>query len=48
MHIEHFNNDIYPEHNLQYMNDMRVIRNWFEYNLYFFGFKINDEGEEML
>lgn len=39
-----FNNDIYPEYNLQYMNDLRVIRDWFEYNLHFFGFKINDEG----
>ena len=40
-----FNNDIYPEYNLQYMNDLRVIRDWFEYNLYFIGFKINDEGD---
>jgi hypothetical protein len=40
-----FNNNIFPEYNLDYMNDLRDIRDWFEYNLYFSGFKINEDGD---
>ena len=37
-----FNNNIYPELNFENMNDLRDMRDWFEYNMYFSGFKIND------
>ena len=40
-----FNNNIYPEYNFDYMNDLRDIRDWFEYNMYFSGFKINEDGD---
>jgi hypothetical protein len=40
-----FNNDIYPEYDENIMNDLRVIRDWFEYNLYFCAFKINEDGD---
>jgi hypothetical protein len=40
-----FNNNIYPEYNFDYMNDLVNMRDWFEYNLYFSGFKINEDGD---
>ena len=43
-----FNNNIYPEYNFDYMNDLRDIRDWFEYNLYFSGFKINEDGDTII
>lgn len=40
-----FNNNIYPELNFENMNDLRDMRDWFEYNMYFSGFKINENGD---
>lgn len=40
-----FNNNIYPELNFENMNDLRDMRDWFEYNMYFSGFKINEDGD---
>jgi hypothetical protein len=40
-----FNNDIYPEYDENNMNVLRVIRDWFEYNMYFCAFKINEDGD---
>ena len=36
-----FNNNIYPEYNLDYMNDLNDLKDWFTYNIFFSGFKIN-------
>jgi hypothetical protein len=43
-----FNNNIYPEYNVEYMNDLVNMRDWFEYNLYFSGFKINEDGDTII
>ena len=43
-----FDNNIYPEYNFDYMNDLRDIRDWFEYNLYFIGFEINEDGDTII
>jgi hypothetical protein len=40
-----FNNNIYPELNFENMNDLRDMRDWFEYNMYFSGFKINENRD---
>jgi hypothetical protein len=38
-----FNNNIYPEYNLDYMNDLNDLKDWFTYNIFFSGFKINGD-----
>ena len=43
-----FNNNIYPEYNLDYMNDLHDLKDWFKYNLFFSGFKINEYGNTII
>jgi len=40
-----FNNNIFPEYNEDYMNDLSDLRDWFKYNSFFSGFLINDCGD---
>lgn len=40
-----FNNTIYPEYNLDYMNNLLNLRDWFKYNAFFNGFIISDKGD---
>ena len=39
-----FNNTIYPEYNLDYMNDLTDLLDWFKFNAYFGGFTLNNKG----
>ena len=39
---------LYPEYDLEYMNDIKDLREWFEYNSFFSGFKMNDGGDTIL
>jgi hypothetical protein len=43
-----FNNNIYPEYNLDYMNDLNDLKDWFTYNIFFSGFKINSDGDTII
>ncbi len=43
-----FNNNIYPEYNLDYMNDLNDLKDWFKYNIFFSGFKINGDGDTII
>jgi hypothetical protein len=43
-----FNNNIYPEYNLDYMNDLNDLKDWFTYNIFFSGFKINGNGDTII
>ena len=43
-----FNNNIYPEYNLDYMNDLNDLKDWFTYNIFFSGFKINGDGDTII
>jgi hypothetical protein len=38
-------NHLYPAYDLEYMNDIIDLRDWFEYNKYFHGFSIADTGD---
>uniref|UniRef100_A0A6C0LL01 Uncharacterized protein n=1 Tax=viral metagenome TaxID=1070528 RepID=A0A6C0LL01_9ZZZZ len=38
-------NHLYPAYDLEYMNDIIDLRNWFEYNTYFHGYSIADTGD---
>lgn len=38
-------NHLYPEYDLEYMNDIINLRNWFNYNSRFHGFSIADSGD---
>jgi hypothetical protein len=40
-----FNNTIYPEYNLDYLNDLNDLREWFKYNTFFNGFVISNKGD---
>jgi hypothetical protein len=40
-----FNNTIYPEYNLDYMNNLIDLRDWFKYNAFFNGFVMNGKGD---
>jgi hypothetical protein len=40
-----FNNTIYPEYNLDYLNNLNDLRVWFKYNAFFKGFVINDKED---
>ncbi len=39
-------NHLYPAYNLEYMNDIIDLRNWFEYNSFFHGFTIATKPAE--
>jgi hypothetical protein len=38
-------NHLYPEYDLEYMNDIIDLRNWFEYNSCFHGFTFSESGD---
>jgi hypothetical protein len=37
-------NQLYPAYNLEFMNDLDDLREWFQYNSFFCGFSLNDGG----
>jgi len=41
-------NHLYPVYNLEYMNDIIDLRDWFEFNSFFCGFTINDNGDVII
>ena len=41
-------NNLYPRYNLEFMNDLGDLREWFEYNSFFCGFTLNDTGDTLL
>ena len=43
-HILNMYNNIYPRYNLEFMNDLDDLREWFEYNSFFCGFTFNETG----
>jgi hypothetical protein len=38
-------NQYYPAYNLEFMNDLDDLREWFQYNSFFCGFSLNDADE---
>jgi hypothetical protein len=44
-HILHMYNNLYPRYNLEFMNDLDDLREWFEYNSFFCGFTLNKVGD---
>jgi hypothetical protein len=46
--INQYNNLYPPAYNLEYMNDLDDLREWFEYNLFFCGFTINHTGDVLI
>ena len=38
-------NNLYPRYNLEFMNDLGDLREWFEYNSFFCGFTISDTSD---
>jgi len=43
-HILNMYNQLYPAYNLEFMNDLDDLREWFQYNSFFCGFSLNDGG----
>jgi hypothetical protein len=41
-------NHLYPVYNLEFMNDIIDLRDWFEYNSFFCGFTLNDDGDAII
>ena len=41
-------NQLYPEYNLEFMNDLDDLHEWFEYNSFFCGFTINETGDAII
>jgi hypothetical protein len=41
-------NLLYPVYNLEFMNDINDLRDWFEYNSFFCGFTLNDDGDAII
>jgi hypothetical protein len=44
-HIFNMYNQLYPAYNLEFMNDLDDLREWFEYNSFFCGFSLNDGSD---
>jgi hypothetical protein len=44
-HILNMYNQLYPAYNLEFMNDLDDLREWFQYNSFFCGFSLNDADE---
>lgn len=44
-HILNMYNQLYPAYNLEFMNDLDDLREWFQYNSFFCGFSLNDGGD---
>jgi hypothetical protein len=45
LNILNMYNHLYPAYNLEFMNDLDDLRNWFEYNSFFCGFTLNDTDD---
>jgi hypothetical protein len=45
LNILNMYNHLYPAYNLEFMNDLDDLREWFEYNSFFCGFTLNDAGD---
>lgn len=45
LNILNMYNQLYPAYNLEFMNDLDDLREWFEYNSFFCGFTLNDTGD---
>jgi hypothetical protein len=41
-------NNLYPAYNLEFMNDLDDLREWFEYNSFFCGFSLNEKGDTIM
>ena len=41
-------NNLYPAYNLEFMNDLSDLREWFENNSFFCGFTINETGDVII
>jgi hypothetical protein len=41
-------NNLYPAYNLEFMNDLDDLREWFEYNSFFCGFILNENGDTIV
>ena len=41
-------NHLYPVYNLEFMNDLDDLREWFEYNSFFCGFTLNETGDTIV
>jgi hypothetical protein len=41
-------NQLYPAYNLEFMNDLDDLREWFEYNSFFCGFTINETCDAII
>jgi len=44
-HIFNMYNQLYPAYNLEFMNDLDDLREWFQYNSFFCGFSLNDGSD---
>ena len=44
-HILNMYNQLYPAYNLEFMNDLDDLREWFQYNSFFCGFSLNDTAD---
>ena len=44
-HILNMYNQLYPAYNLEFMNDLDDLREWFQYNSFFCGFSLNDTSD---
>ena len=40
-------NQYYPAYNLEFMNDLDDLREWFQYNSFFCGFSLNDTSDTL-
>jgi hypothetical protein len=47
-HILNMYNNLYPRYNLEFMNDLDDLREWFEYNSFFCGFTLNKKGDTII
>jgi len=45
LNILNMYNQLYPAYNLEFMNDLDDLREWFEYNSFFCSFRLNEEGD---
>ena len=45
LNILNMYNHLYPAYNLEFMNDLDDLREWFEYNSFFCGFTLNGAGD---
>jgi hypothetical protein len=46
--ILHMYNNLYPAYNMEFIDDLGNLREWFEYNSFFCGFSINETGNVII